>query len=257
MSRGPNLYTHALVRPPGASYVNAIATVPQPIDAVLARQQHAEYVAALRETGVQVQALEPDERYPDACFTQDPAMVIANVAIINRMGAESRVGESGTLADALGSRFALHYLTEPGTLEGGDVLNFGDYVLVGESDRTNTAGIAQLRAILAPRGIDVDSVPVHDFLHLLTVATYIGRNTVVVHEAFANNPKLQEFTRVIVPREEEYAANTLGIGDFVIMPAGYPITEERIRAAGFTALPVPMSEFYKADGGVSCLSLLW
>lgn len=253
----PNQYTRAAVRSPGDSFVNAIAMVPQPIDVALARSQHAEYVNALRETGVQVEMLEADERFPDSCFMQDPAMVIAKMGILNRMGTQSRLGESGLVADFLRERFETHSLHAPATLEGGDVLNVGTKLIVGETERTNAEGIAQLRALLHKRGVQVESIPVNDYLHLLTVVTYVGQGMVVVHEDFAAHPMLQEFNHVVVPREEAYAANTLGIGKYVILPAGFPKTTEQIRGAGFEVLEVPMSEFYKADGGVSCLSLIW
>src|SRR5438046_924263 len=106
--------------------------VPQPIDVALALKQHAEYTSALRETGVQVEMLEPVEDFPDACFMQDPAMVIDNTAILNRMGAPSRAGETALVAQILRARFEAHALQAPATLEGGDVLNVGERVLVGE-----------------------------------------------------------------------------------------------------------------------------
>lgn len=257
MNKSPNQYAHALVRPPGASYVNAIAEHPQPIDVALAQHQHAEYVAALRETGVQVEILPASETFPDACFVQDPAMVIQNIAVLNRMGAPARVGETELLADILGARFETYALTAPATLEGGDVLNVGAALIVGETARTNEAGIAELRAIVEPRGLSVESTPVGAFLHLLTVVTYVGQGTVVVHEDFAEHPLLRGFAQVLVPRAEAYAANTLGINNYVIVPAGFPQTAAQIRANGFQVLQVPLSEFYKADGGASCLSLVW
>lgn len=252
-----NNYSCALVRPPSTSFVNAIAVNPVPIDVGLARKQHAEYVDALREAGVQVEVLNADERFPDSCFMQDPAMIVDSAAILNRMGAPSRVGETDLVVDILRARFETHALAAPATLEGGDVMNVGTRLLVGESERTNRAGIEQLCALLEPRGIGVESVPVRGMLHLLTDATYVGQGIMVVWDEFADAPALREFDKVIVPNEEAYAANTLGIGKYVIVPAGYPKTIERLRAEGFEVLQVPMSEFYKADGGVSCLSLIW
>lgn len=254
---GLNEYSHALVRAPGASFVDAIALVPKPIDVELAKRQHAEYVAALKETGLMVEALKAAEAFPDACFMQDPAMVVSNVAILNRMGAVSREGETDLVAELLTTRFDARRIKAPATIEGGDVLNVGDRLFVGLTERTNEAGVERLRAIVEPLGMSVESVPVREYLHLLTVVTYVGNGTVVVLEDFAEHPALAGFKRVLVPREEAYAANTLGIGKYVIVPARFPKTTERLRAEGFEILPVPMSEFYKADGGVSCLSLVW
>jgi dimethylargininase len=252
-----NEFTHALVRPPGASFVHALAMMPQPIDGALARRQHAEYVEALRETGITVEALDPQEEFPDSCFMQDPAIVVGGLAILNRMGAPSRFGETDLLKAALATRFETRQLEPPATVEGGDVLNTGGCLYVGETARTNRAGIEQLGLLMRPRGIRVEGVPLRDYLHLLTVVTYVGDGLVVVLEDFAAHPALTGFRKVLVPRAEEYSANTLAIGKYVIVPAGFPRTAERLRDEGYEVLPVPMTEFYKADGGVSCLSLIW
>lgn len=257
MDKSPNNYTHAFVRPPGDSFMHAIASVPKPIDVELARRQHAEYVSALRAAGIVVEILESDERFPDSCFMQDPALIVGGVAILNRMGASSRRGETALVEADLRARFETHRIVQPATLEGGDVLNAGNCLYVGETDRTNTQGIEQLRQFVEPRGFRVEPIAVRDYLHLLTVVTCVGNGMVVALEDFALHPALREFEKVLVPREESYAANTLGIGSHVIMPEGYPKTSERLRAKGFEVLAVPMSEFYKADGGVSCLSLIW
>ena len=138
------MISYALVRPPGASFAQAISSSQAAIDVALAQAQHAEYRQALAEAGVTVEVLPPDERYPDSCFMQDPAMVIAGRAIINRPGAASRQGEEETLVELLAPRFPTTRIIPPGTLEGGDVLILPDRVVVGRSDRTNRAGIAQL-----------------------------------------------------------------------------------------------------------------
>ena len=41
------------------------------------------------------------------------------------------------------------------------------------------------------------------------------------------------------------------------MPAGFPRTAELIRVRGFEVMPVELGEFAKADGGVTCLSLIY
>lgn len=249
--------THALVRPPGDSYVNAICSAPARIDVTLAREQHAAYCAALAEAGAKVETLPPDERYPDSCFMQDPAMVFGDLAVVGRMGTASRAGEPDALAEWLAPRFEVRRIVAPGRLEGGDVLNLGDRLLVGETGRTNREGIAQLASFLEPQGIQVTWVPVREYLHLLTAATYVGKNVLVVNMDYAAHPAFAGLDKVVVPRAEEYAANTLGLGDYVIMPAGYRRTEQELTARGFRVLSIALSEFQKADGGVSCLSLVW
>jgi dimethylargininase len=248
--------TTALVRPPGDSYANAISSTGAHIDVAVARAQHAEYCQALAAAGVIVEVLPPDEDYPDSCFMQDPAMVIAGQAIICRPGAPSRRGEEVSAAEWLGRRLSLARILAPGTLEGGDVLVLPDRVLVGESARSNAAGIRQLGAILAPCGLPVDGVAVGDNLHLLSGLAYLGANRLLAVDDFAALPIFAGMEVVPVPPDESYAANVLALGDHVIVPAGYPRVAGALRACGLDVLPVPVSEFAKADGGVTCLSLL-
>jgi dimethylargininase len=252
----------ALVRPPGDSFARAISSRNLPIDVELARVQHAEYCAALAAAGVAVERLPADERYPDSCFMQDPALVIGGRGIICRMGAASRRGEEEAVAAVLAVRFPMTHIAPPGTLEGGDVMVLPDKILVGRTARTNQAGIAQLVTALSEPAsgeapAPVYSVPVADYLHLLSAATYVGRDALIAVEAYAGHPHFAGLDAIVAPPEEAYAVNVLGLGESVIAPAGYPRVAAALRDRGFTVLPVPVSEFAKADGGVTCLALVW
>lgn len=246
---------HALVRPPGDSFASAISSTGATIDARLAQQQHAGYCRALVQAGVEVEALPADERYPDSCFMQDPALVIRGQAIVARPGATSRLGEERLVAPLLRQRFPTVELAGPATLEGGDVLVLPDRVYVGRSDRTNAAGIEQLRDAVAP--LPVDEIPVTGLLHLLSGVTYLGRNTLLAVAGMAGRPEFAGMRVVVVPDEEAYACNVLALGDRVVAPAGYEKTIALLEANDFQVLPVPVSEFTKADGGVTCLSLIY
>jgi dimethylargininase len=250
----------ALVRPPGASFAQAISSRHLPIDVALAQAQHAEYCQALAAAGVAVEELSADERYPDSCFMQDPAVVVRGRAIIGRMAAPSRQGEEDAAAQALAGRFPTTRIVAPGTLEGGDILILPDRIVVGETARTNRAGIAQLVVALAQSEdplTPVYSVPVGDYLHLLSAVTYAGGDTLIAVEAYARHPLLAGMDVIAAPPEEAYAVNTLGLGDSIIVPAGFPRIAAALQARGFAVLPVPVGEFAKADGGVTCLSLVW
>lgn len=246
---------HALVRPPGASYRAALSSGGAAIDVVLAQEQHAGYRHALDAAGVTVEVLAPDERYPDSCFMQDPALVIGGKAIIARPGAASRHGEEESVGALLRKRFPTVELTAPATLEGGDVLVLPDHVYVGRSDRTNAAGIEQLRAALAP--LPVDEIPVAGLLHLLSGVTYLGRNTLLAVPQMAGRPEFAGMQVLVVAEDEAYACNVLALGEYVVAPAGYVKTIRLLETNGFTVLAVPVSEFTKADGGVTCLSLVY
>ena len=245
----------AFVRPPGDSFASAISTSGARIDPDVARQQHAAYSAALEAAGVAVETLPVSEEYPDSCFMQDPGLVIGNCAVVTRPGAPSRQGEEALVAPLLAERFPIVRIVAPGTLEGGDVLVLPDHVYVGRSDRTNAEGIAQLRRGLDP--LPVDEIPVVGLLHLLSGVTYLGGNTLLAAQSMADRPEFVGMNVLVVPDEEGYACNALGLGETVIAPEGYPRTLELLTVAGFRVLPVPVGEFTKADGGVTCLSLVW
>jgi dimethylargininase len=250
-------FTHALVRPPGDSFAAAISSTGAQIDVPLARRQHVEYCQALAAAGLTVEALPPDERFPDGCFVQDPAVVIAGRAIIGRAGAISRRGEEDIVAAALAGRFPLSRIIAPGTLEGGDVCILPDRVVVGRSGRTNAAGIAQLAVALAGTGLPVYAAEVQPYLHLLTAVTHLGEGIALAIEGWPLPPPLAGLEALRAPHAEAYAANVLALGRHVIVPAGHPQVAALLTARGFTVLPVPMSEFAKADGGVTCLALVW
>ncbi len=253
----PHSYTHALVRPPAGSFTQALSSQHLPIELQIARAEHNEYCQALRAAGLTVEVLPPDERYPDSCFMQDPALVIQGHAIIGRMGVPSRAGETELAAEILAPRFPLTRITAPDTLEGGDVMILPGRVLVGESARTNAAGIQQLRAILAPLGLPVINVPISGYLHLLSAAEYVGKSILLATEDFAGHPAFAGLDVIIVPPEEAYAVNVLTVGDNVILPTGHPRVAGLLQARSFNLFPVPMSQFAAADGGVTCLSLVW
>lgn len=252
------IISRGLVRPPAASYLKAISSSHASIDVALARTQHEEYCQALRATGLTVTVLPADERYPDSCFMQDPAMVIAGRAIVCRMGTASRRGEEAGAAEALAEHgFAPVAIQAPGTLEGGDVLILPDRVLVGQTARSNPDGIAQLAGILASQDVVVTGVPVNGYLHLLSAVAYLGDNRLLAAPEFADHPAFAGLEIIPVAAEDIYAVNVLPIGRNIIMPAGYPRVAQALTGCGYTVLPVPMSEFAKADGGVTCLSLVW
>ncbi len=249
--------SHALVRVPGESYAKAISSTGARIDVALARRQHAEYCEALRQAGLTVEHLPPDEAHPDSCFMQDPGLVVGGHAVLCRMGAPSRAGEPGLVAERLRRQFPLHVIAEPGTLEGGDVIVTPGRIFVGESARTNAAGIHQLAKIVAAAGYEVMSVPVTKYLHLLSAVTYVGRNTVVALPDFAEHAAFRDFDVVTVDYAEAHAADALGVGHHVLLPAGNPRISAALKSRGFEILEIPLSAFAAADGGVTCLSLVW
>ncbi|HJQ98799.1 MAG TPA: arginine deiminase family protein [Candidatus Polarisedimenticolaceae bacterium] len=256
------MITRALVRPPSSTYASGLTAAGLgPPDLATARAQHAAYVEALRAAGVTVDAIPPDDRYPDSTFVEDVAVMTERGAILARPGAPSRRGEVDAIREAIEERLpVLGAVEAPGCLDGGDVCEAGSRVLVGISDRTNGEGASQLASLLALSGLrtvvlDVRRIP--GLLHLKTGMAYVGEGRALAWEALAGHEALRGLDVIVVPKDEAYAANAIRVRDRVLVPEGFPRVLDTLTKRGLTPFPVPMSEFRKMDGGLSCLSLRW
>jgi dimethylargininase len=227
-----------------------------PIDVARARAQHAEYERVLRALGCDVRRVAPAPAFPDAVFIEDTAVVLDEVALITRPGAESRRGETPAVMAALAPLRDLRRIEAPGTVDGGDVLVVGREVWVGRTGRTNDAGIAQMRAHLAPFGYTVHAVEVSGCLHLKTGVTALDDATVLVNPAWVDPGHFPRHRVVTVDPTEPMGANVLRIGDQLVYGASYPRTQARIEALGYAVHPVDASELAKAEGAVTCCSLV-
>ena len=246
-----------LVRPPANSYVNCVSTNPDKadIDVKLAKDQHKDYVSTLRESGLHVIELRPLEDFPDSVFMQDPALLGSRRSVIGRFGEKSRRGEEKALRNDLSEHRVevgkMHLVSYPGILEGGDILVTDHGIFVGESQRTNMKGIQQLSRYLD--NVEVRAVKT-DLLHLLCSCSYLNHKTMIIAPDLVSPESFPGFRFVAIPREEAYATDALYLGEGrVLIPSGFPKTIIKLRDAGYKPTEVEMSEFYKGDGGVTCL----
>ena len=258
--RSVEMFQNVIVRRPCKALIDGITSNPQlgKPDYEKACKQHDSYIAALKECGVQVTVLEADERYPDSCFVEDPAVITRKCAIITNPGAPSRNGEKDEIIGAVRKLFSqdqIEYIEAPGTLEGGDVMMVGDHFYVGRSARTNEEGIRQFIAILEKHGLSGSEVALEEVLHLKTGVNYLENGNMLVSGEFVNKPEFAKYNRVEIPEEEAYAANCIWVNGTVIVPEGYPAVEKAVRDLGYKVLLVDTSEYRKVDGGLSCLSL--
>jgi dimethylargininase len=231
--------------------------VRQPIDVARAIAQHQAYQDCLADLGVRIVSLPAEPELPDAVFVEDPAVVIDEIAIITNMGAPSRRPEAISLANALSLYRPLKFLSEPATLDGGDVLRVGRSIFVGLSQRTNRDGIDQLGERFGPFNYQVEAVKVRGCLHLKSACSYVGRDTVLVNRSWIDTEPLSGFELLDVPEHESGAANALLLNDVVIMPASFPRTRALLEERGFRVRTIDVSELQKAEAGVTCTSLIF
>ena len=226
------------------------------IDVAVATEQHALYEAALEAAGCRIERLPRLDEHADSVFVEDTAVVFDEVAVVTRPGAESRRGETASVARALERYRTLRVIDEPGTMDGGDVLRAGRHVFVGLSSRTNTAAARQLEGILAPFGYNVHRVELSGCLHLKSAATAVDDDLLLVNPDWVDVRQLGGLRLLDVHPEEPHAANVLRIGDVVLCAAAFPFTQAALETNGFSVWSVDMSEFAKAEGALTCCSVI-
>lgn len=229
----------------------------EPIDLGAARAQHDDYVRCLGELGCTIERLVAEPELPDSVFIEDTAVVLDEVAVMTRPGAESRRPETAAVASALARYRSLREIESPGTLDGGDVLHAGRVVIVGRSSRTNDAGIAQLRDIVESLGYTLRVAEVGGCLHLKSAVTPVANDVLLVNRDWISMSALGGFDTIDVAPGEAFAANALRVGGSLIYPAAFPRTRERLERRGLDVRTVDASELAKAEGGVTCCGLIF
>jgi dimethylargininase len=226
------------------------------IDYARALTQHAAYCGALAACGARVLTLDANCDLPDCVFVEDAAIVLDEVAVLMSMGAPSRRGELELIAEALRPFREMERIALPARIDGGDVVCSGHSLFVGASSRTDADGIAALRALVERHGYSVTPVPVRGCLHLKTSCSALPDGRFLVNPAWIDVVPLAGSKLLPVPASEPWAADVLPIGEAIIVADAFPATRALLERQGFRTVPVTVSEFAKAEGGVTCLSLI-
>ena len=211
-------------------------------------------MAALREHGWETVEVAPVPDCPDGVFIEDPVFVYGDLAILARSGAPERRAELVGVREAVeATGYRVAEITEPGTLDGGDVLKFGGTVWIGQGGRTNEAAFEQVRGLLEPLGARVVAVPLTKVLHLKSAVTALPDGTVVGYEPLVDAPSVWE--RFLAVPEEPGSHVVLLDDHTVLMSSSAPATAQLFRDRGLDVVAVDMTEFEKLEGCVTCLSV--
>ena len=227
-----------------------------PIDLNIARSQHHGYVQALKELGCAVLELPAEADLPDSVFVEDTAVVLPEVALITRPGADSRKPETESIIPVLRPYRELVFIESPGTVDGGDVLVIGKSIYVGMSTRSNAAAVNQMNQLLGKYGYQVQGVELHDCLHLKTAATRVDDKTLLLNRKWVDVENFEGFDLIDVDEAEPFAGNCLPINGSIIFPVEYPKTGEKLEDRGYKLKRVAADELAKAEGQVTCCSLI-
>lgn len=250
----------ALVRKPDASIARCELThlEREQIDFKLLLLQHDQYVSCLRKSGIDVHFLPELPLSGDGVFVEDTALVLDELAIVCHPGADSRKNETDSVELALRKyRKEIKRISGEATVDGGDLLIIEKSIYVGQSTRTNEAALEQLKSFLIPYGHQVKAVPVSGCLHLKTGVCYLGRNTVLINPAWVKPEHFKTMNIIEIDEREPFAANAVYLDDLLIHNSAYPFTRKRMLDAGFKVESLSISEFAKAEAGLTCLSLIF
>lgn len=229
----------------------------QTIDIEKAVHQHQRYENVLSSLGVEILSLPSEEGLPDAVFVEDTAVVLNEVAVITRPGAESRRKETASIAKTLSAFRKILPIQPPATLDGGDVLVVGKKIYIGLSSRSNIEGLQQMQTILTVYGYEVKGLEVHNCLHLKSAVTQVSHHLLLINPLWIDKNNFSAFELMEIDPSEPYGANGLMIGDYLIYPNAYPKTLARLQQAGIHITSLDISEIAKAEGAVTCCSLVF
>lgn len=254
------MFTNVIVKTPCRAVTEGITSAPElgKPDYEKALRQHGCYIEALKQCGVEVTVLPPDEAFPDSCFVEDTAVLTEKCAVISNPGAPTRARETEAMVPVIKQFYpeeCIEYITAPGTMEGGDVMMVGNHFYIGLSARTNEEGCRQFLAALEKHGHTGSVVPLEKVLHLKTGLAYLEDNNLLVAGEFCDKEEFARFNKIEISPGESYSANCIWVNGTVLVPAGYPAAKAAIEKAGYPVIEVDTSEFRKIDGGLSCLSL--
>lgn len=251
-------FSRAITRRPAKSITNGLRAedIGTPdLSRMLAAHEH--YVATLKKTGAEVIELASLEDFPDAVFVEDTTLCLPQGAVMMRPGAPSRMGEVAEMEPTIRSVYEdVREIKGPGHIEGGDILVTGREILVGRSDRTDAAGVAELTDIVSDWGHTVREVfTPPGVLHFKTDCSLLDGETILSTKRLDDSGCFEGYRVLHVADGEEAAANSIRFNQFVLSPAGFPRTAEMLKQNGYEVVVIENTECAKLDGGMSCLSL--
>ena len=229
----------------------------EPIDYQRCCNQHNQYEQALRSLGMNVISLEAEPDLPDSVFVEDVALVLDECAIMLNPGASSRRPEVASVEKALEPYREIFRVQPPATVDGGDILRVGRTIYVGLSSRSTENAIEQIKAILEPRGYRVRAVNVTGCLHLKSAVTQVGEDTLLVNPLWVSKADFPGMQFIEVDPSEPYAANAVRVNGTIVYPSSFPKTKGKLQSAGIRMVTVDADELAKAEGAVTCCSLIF
>lgn len=229
----------------------------KPIDYERACAQHKQYEDALRSLGMDIISLNAEADLPDSVFVEDVALVLDECAVMLNPGASSRRPEVASVEKALAPYREIFRIQPPGTMDGGDVLRVGRTIYIGLSSRSTEDAIGQMKDILELRSYQVRGVNVTGCLHLKSAVTQVSEDTLLINPEWVSKDAFPNMRFIEVNPSEPHAANAVLVDNAIIYPSSFPKTRARLEQEGINLLIVDADELAKAEGAVTCCSLIF
>jgi N-dimethylarginine dimethylaminohydrolase len=238
-----------------------------------AQSQHAVLVRELQNAGAEVAELPAGNALSlDAVYTHDASLATDFGLILMRPGKANRVAEAEHHGASCAAQGVPTFggINAPGTTEAGDILwLYSKTLLIGHGYRTNAAGIAQMRTLLAPKGVEVLSAPLPygpgpaACLHLMSLISLLDERTALVDLPWLAVETVEmlkgrgfSFVEIDYSERDTLACNVLALGGKRLLAIEENRkTNERLRQAGFDVRTFPGSEIcINGSGGPTCLT---
>jgi len=252
----------ALVDPEGGWYW--MGTKAPDLDVVAA--QHGGLIKTLRDEGVEVELLPPNDRiWAKSMYTRDPLITVPGGAIVGRLTPKMRRGEEAFITQEIASLGVpiLGTVTGDGTLEGGSFAKLRPGVAAfGTSIRCNLAGAEQLRWMLANIGWELIVVPLPGYVvHLDVHFAMVDVDRALINPSglpydFLKTLRELGIDCIVAHPDEPWAMNVLTVSPGrIITSTSAPRTAEILTSEGIDVLTIPYDELHKNGGGIHCSTM--
>lgn len=228
-------------------------------------REHEEFVNAYKKAGIEVEFLEPDEERPNSVFSRDFGGCVKEGYIMGRFKLDMRYKEHVDYNRRMEElNVPMIGEVKEGLFEGGDFMFMNEHwVAVGMADRTNEAGLKEIKAILEPLGYEVTGVPVkQEYLHLDMCFNLVDDHIAVAYRdglplEFRELLTKRDIEIVDVPEEAIFlhGCNLQSIGSHRVMSLKRNTkVNEELAKRGMDIIELDITEILKAGGGPHCMT---
>lgn len=234
----------------------------RPVNPAVAKEQWNELRSIYASLGHTVHTIDPEPGLPDMVFAANGATVIDGKVLGAKFAHQERAAEGQAYLSWFRANGYSTVVEATQVNEGeGDIVFAHRAIIAGYGFRTDQAIQPQVAELFDMPVISVRLVDPR-FYHVDTALLVLDADTAAYYPAAFDGPSqaalaahFPELIEVSDDDAEELGLNGLCDGRNVVLPAAATGLAMQIKAAGYTVIPVDMSEFKKSGGGPKCCTL--